>query len=321
MSGGKLGKLARQLARRRTRRQVGPLRDRLVAPRTLQRYRAAVAGFFRFTWEEFQRMPRDSAELDRWLCLYIEKLWQDGDGKSWATDAKCALGHFLPATCGPLNGARRLILAWGKHELPERAPPLPAGYAAALAGAALVENNGPLCLTILLGFHALLRTGELVQVRAGHFVPSARPGGLVLLTLPWTKSGQRHQSVAETVVLSDPVLLAFVHAWVPQMAPDTPLYGGGAQGIRRDFTRLCRTAGLPAQGWRPYSLRRGGATAHFLQFGSLDRTAVRGRWQSTKTARIYINEGIATLAEIAATPAQEQRMSRMRHALLHPRQR
>ena len=219
MNEGKLGKLARRLARRRHRRQVGPLRDRLVAPRTLRRYRTAVAAFLRFCVFEFCRLPRGQQQLDQWLCLYIEKLWQDGDGKSGAADARCALAHFMPASCGPLHGARRLLLAWGKHELPERAPPLPAGYAAAMAGAALVEGNGPLCLAILLGFHAFLRTGELLQVRAAHFVLPARPGGPVLLTLPDTKSGQRHQCVSESVVLSDPVLLAYVCAWVPLMPP------------------------------------------------------------------------------------------------------
>ena len=50
---------------------------------------------------------------------------------------------------------------------------------------------------------------------------------------------------------------------------------------------------------------KGGAAAHFLQFGSLDKTAVRGRWQSTRTARVYINEGVAALASIVTTPAQE----------------
>ena len=37
---------------------------------------------------------------------------------------------------------------------------------------------------------------------------------------------------------------------------------------------------------------------HFGRHGSLDRLLIQGRWASSKTARIYINEGLAVLAEL-----------------------
>ena len=73
--------------------------------------------------------------------------------------------------------------------------------------------------------------------------------------------------------------------------------------VFRFFKRLCTDTRLLALSWRPYSLRRGGATAHFLEHGSLDKTAVRGRWPSTKTARIYINEAVSTFADHAHHPS------------------
>ena len=51
-------------------------------------------------------------------------------------------------------------------------------------------------------------------------------------------------------------------------------------------------------GFRPYSLRRGGATWWFSKHHNLDRILVQGRWQAAKTARIYINEGLAVLAQL-----------------------
>jgi hypothetical protein len=47
-----------------------------------------------------------------------------------------------------------------------------------------------------------------------------------------------------------------------------------------------------------FFLRRGGATFWFSKHGSLDRLLIHGRWQTPKTARIYINNGLATLAEM-----------------------
>ena len=51
-------------------------------------------------------------------------------------------------------------------------------------------------------------------------------------------------------------------------------------------------------GFRPYSLRRGGATFFFQKHQSLDKTLVQGRWHTQKSARIYLNEGLAVLAQM-----------------------
>ena len=48
---------------------------------------------------------------------------------------------------------------------------------------------------------------------------------------------------------------------------------------------------------QPYSLRRGGATQHFLAGNSLHRTCLRGRWNNTSTARIYVNEALHDLGD------------------------
>ena len=43
-------------------------------------------------------------------------------------------------------------------------------------------------------------------------------------------------------------------------------------------------AGLKLEDWgfRPYSLRRGGATSYFVKVGSLDRVLILGRWIAIK---------------------------------------
>ena len=60
-------------------------------------------------------------------------------------------------------------------------------------------------------------------------------------------------------------------------------------------------------GCRPYSLRRGGATHYFQLHGRFDSLLVLGRWQAASTARIYLNEGLAVLAELSLpwNPFQE----------------
>ena len=69
---------------------------------------------------------------------------------------------------------------------------------------------------------------------------------------------------------------------------------------------LCVTS-LQLEPWelRPYSVWRGGATWWFGQHGNLDRVMVLGRWQGQKTARLYLNESRAILAEMQLGPLEK----------------
>ena len=216
-------------------------------------------------------------DVDVQLCGYVKHVWEEGDPKGWVANAMSGIIHFEPGIRWHLHGARRLLKAWGKAEVCSRAPPLSTDFAVALAGVCIELKNLRLAVLILVAFHAFLRTGELLHLQAKHFMMSER-GGLVLLLLESTKSGQRRSMQSELVVLSDPLLLAYVRCLIPRLAPGERLYLRGSQQFREDFGSLCRRASLPSLPWRPYSLRRGGPTAHFLEYGSLDKTALRGRW-------------------------------------------
>ena len=160
---------------------------------------------------------------------------------------------------------------------------MPTLFATAVAGAALRRQDLRHCVLILIAFHALLRTGELCRVQASHFV---RPGkaGPIFLTLSNTKSGIRRGDLAESVVLTDPVLIQYLHVLLTRILPGEHLWPKDSQSFRTQFRELCADAGLPP----------------------LDKTAVRGRWQSTRTARLYVDEGVTALASIVSTPAQER---------------
>ena len=57
------------------------------------------------------------------------------------------------------------------------------------------RKNCELRCRFLIGFHALLRTIEIIHIQSSHFTFP----GPVLLVLPLTKTGQRLQNVTETV--------------------------------------------------------------------------------------------------------------------------
>ncbi|CAK0893795.1 unnamed protein product, partial [Prorocentrum cordatum] len=74
----------------------------------------------------------------------------------------------------------------------------------------------------------------------------------------------------------------------------------------RQFSRALEVLKLDAGVFSPYSLRRGGATFDFRSHGRMEKTLMRGRWQSSQTAKLYIQEGLANLAEFELTDQQLQ---------------
>ena len=248
--------------RRKERASLGKLRDRLLSPRTLTNYKSSTRLFLHYC--SIQGFPSSTtpATVDIRLCEYIEHCWEEGETRNLPANARSGLMHFIPSLRGALPGSQRLLAAWSKNELPNRAAPLPIKFLMALVGCAIRGNDLRMATTLLVAFHALLRTGELLQVQASHFV-LPRHDGPILLTLPNTKSGQRLQSTPETVVITDPLVKTYVTVMVGRLQPGDRLYPHNGNTFRREFSHLVRTARLPEGRWQAYSLRRGGATAHF----------------------------------------------------------
>ena len=80
--------------------------------------------------------------------------------------------------------------------------------------------------------------------------------------------------------------------------------------FRKLLKELVEGLGLKEAGYKPYSLRRGGATGDFRRHGSLDRATVRGRWRSSASARIYITEGVEMYARLQRRVELEDELQR-----------
>ena len=67
---------------------------------------------------------------------------------------------------------------------------------------------------------------------------------------------------------------------------------------------------LLPQNFRPYSLRRGGATALFQQTGSMEMALLKGRWSSTKVAKIYLSDGLSYLPGLTFSSEARQKLKK-----------
>ena len=286
------------------RRQIGLLKLNRINKRSQTRYRAAIRRFHAWCWQ-YGYLDIDNVDaLDTYAQEFIEALWQEGDSKGDAGLLLSALQWALQQK-RILPGSWGLFKAWSLLELPRRAPPLPAVVLTGLVGFALSEGRLGLAATLLAGFAGFLRTAELTSLSASQLTFSDS-GCLVLL--PLTKSGQRRGG-PETVHITDPQAVQLLWlATAHSTDRAEPLTGMHPQMFRRWFRQALETLGVTAMGFLPYSVRRGGATHAYQQQPNLPHVLLIGRWEESKTARIYITEGALFLTKLSL-PAEALRLA------------
>ena len=281
--------------RAKSRQALGTLRQLTVQPQTRKRYRQAKDKFYAYARSNGLSIPADVTAFDDMLADYIEHLWSIGEGRALASDTVAAFQDTEPRLKGKLQVTWRLLKTWHVNEVPSRAPPLPEECLFAMLGWCLFHKEYAFGLSLLLGFYGLLRTGEILGLCNNHILMTS-PEKPAVISLGLTKSGKR-AGAAESVTISVTCALQWLWAWKHTSAPHCPLTPKPHQW-RKTFSLCLKALNLEEFEFRPYSLRRGGATCWFGKHGSLDRIIVLGRWAAVRTARLYINEGLALLATL-----------------------
>ena len=87
--------------------------------------------------------------------------------------------------------------------------------------------------------------------------------------------------------------------------------------FRLRWRQLCTAAGLQADMFTPYCLRRGGATFDFFIHANLGCSLLRGRCMCSRTARFYIRQGEEMLSRVALRGAQQAKAEHYRLIFLN----
>ena len=275
----------------RQRKRAGiRLRDYTITEKTRLRYEAAVARILPHL--EAQENLQD---LDSILNDWIEWQWVRGEALTLIADGLSGLHFFWPEIRGQLRQAWRLFKSWRRVETPARAPPLTVQLARAFIAKAVDAGKLALATLIGLGFHGLLRTGELLKLR---FVDIEWNSSCGVMSLHQSKTGLRTGS-QEAVAIRDSLVLQLLSTlWTVQRpAPGDLLWRFSGSSFRSEFQKLCDFFQVTSLRFKPYSLRRGGAT-HLLRIGvPLETILIRGRWRNLNVARLYLQDGPGDGAE------------------------
>ena len=192
----------------------------------------------------------------------------------------------------------KLFQVWRRLEVPSRAPPLSQRLVRSLAAYEIAHHNLEMASLLLLGFTCLLRTGELLELTAGDILLRDNDG---IVSLRNTKSGVRHNA-REAIHFDDMITIETVRTLLQvKFRTNTsagPLWSQSPKLFRARFKQICDIFFLAAFRFRPYSLRRGGATHLFQVTKSMEAALVKGRWQSSHVARIYISDALSYLPKM-----------------------
>ena len=278
--------------RRRARVSI-VLEDIGITRSTLERYHHAVLRL-----KPILEVVSSEAELDDSIADWIQAEFEDGCPLHLIGDALSGLHYFEPFTKKKLTKSWRLYSIWRRYEVPCRAPPLTQDIVLGMAGYCIAHCELCMAALLLLGFHCLMRTGELLQIRPCDFIQDRTVG---LVSIPSSKSGVR-QNTRESVTVHDRFTLETVAAMVDlrrtQGFERTPCWDRSGSAFRDLFRRILEALDLQALNFRPYSLRRGGATYEMQSHGLMERTLIRGRWKNSNVARIYIADGLSMLPRL-----------------------
>eukprot|EP00435_Cladocopium_sp_Y103_P054012 s1016_g17.t1 len=147
-----------------------------------------------------------SGHPDSWddvISDWVEAQWARGESVNLIADCLSGLHFFVPHLKGCLRQSWRLFKAWRRVETPNRAAPLTVTIAKAMVGRAVELEEIRFASLVALGFHALLRTGELLAIQFCDLEFTTSCG---VLTLKSSKSGLRH-GAEEAVAIRDSLTL------------------------------------------------------------------------------------------------------------------
>ena len=167
-----------------------------------------------------------------------------------------------------------------------------------------VRSDVRLAAACAAGFHCMLRTIEICTVTPSCICVAADASGVI--ALPWTKMGQQ-KGTQEMVTFSEPLVGRLLMKAAAVTPAASPLIAS-VPAFRADFAAACNELGVADLQFKPYSLRRGGASYDFIAYGDIMRTLWRGRWSGCQTGRIYVQEGVAVQTQMRMSAATERAM-------------
>jgi integrase len=293
-----------------------------LAPATTRAYQQQVQRFLSFLDVSPRKLRSKPAEwIDLRLADYIQHLYSNGHSFTHASHAVFGLIFHYPRLKSQLGESRLRLKGWERLRVKTSHPPITWELTVLLAVTMARSVYHAHSIAILLAFDCYLRVGELCRLRRNDIAlphdPRLGSAGTsrVTLHLQHTKTGP-----SQSVEVQDTGVGQLLCSWLqhPSVGTtgDSPVFPFTSSGFRSLMRRTRDAVGLSHIPYTPHSLRHGGATADFLQGGTIEQVLYRGRWAVAKSARIYLQTSRGHLIQQQVPPTLHQWGARLDEVLV-----
>ena len=298
-------------SRAQARRELGKLSHQVLGQKTERRYHECFTAFCHQLQSNFV-LPHFE-DFDEMVAEYVEVLWESGEAKSLANYTLAAIQHFKPQSKQHLPWSWKLVKVWNQVELPNRATPMSPQMVLAFAGVGLKWKHPRFAWLVIVAFALFLRTGELLSLGPKDITFGSNKAVVFISSSKGTKKAFLP---LESLELTEPSALHALRELM-KLSKQSPVFWIESRRSFMDtWHSVVADLGLPEGFYKPYSLRRGGATSAYKNGASLDELVTKGRWQHIHTARIYLDTGLQALATLQIPTAAHPRIqSATRHYL------
>ncbi|CAE7454060.1 SUF4 [Symbiodinium sp. CCMP2592] len=253
----------------------------------------------------FQQVSSSGLLLGTALVGYGKAVFYSGGPKYVFSETLNAVvdrfKHFRPS----FGAAWSILTRWEEEEPIERSMVMPEAVFRAAVAVALLWQWPHFAAALLLGFHGLLRPGELLSLRRKDLIlPRDLLTAVPLAYVTILGSKTRRFLQRQHAKISDICTVKFLDALFGHLPGIVPLFGCSPAVFRRRWDLLFSRLGVPtaedAKGITPKSLRGSGATWLYQMTEDVGRIQWRGRWQQRRTLEHYLQEvaGQLLLAEL-----------------------
>eukprot|EP00971_Amphidinium_carterae_P218096 4329399-Amphidinium_carterae.2 len=281
-----------------------------VQPATVKRYGAQLRMFVSWAVDNYQLANGDKVwelpgeSLCPLLCAYVQHQYVTGAPFQHGLDLLAGVQMVRPDVAGAIKPAWQMQRQWSKLTPVGTRPPMPEQIMLALAEASWTLGLRRVAAGIVLMYHCLLRPNEAATCqRSQLLLPSdICPGSKeAAVALPQTKTSDRGARL-QSVSIDDETVVDLLTRIFGADPPYRSLVAGGSRGLQLFFERVRKAVGLGGSPWTLATLRGGGALA-FLRMtgGNIIWLQYRGRWESARSMRHYIQAGLAMQAYSSLT--------------------
>ena len=268
--------------------RTGPLRLLMVETGTQQAYER-VRKYFGEWLVMKGYSPTTPQEFDRRGEEYVTHVYDSGLPGYHACQLVGAMKLYHPLSKGKWIMTGDAAAGFRRVKPVKHWPPLPAEVVLAAAACLWKWDRREEAVGRLLGFHGYLRINDLCQLRkelvvlpgdAEEHIPAS-------ITMEDAKTGEN-----QTVRLDSEFIISIVERQRNSHDEEKLFAKLTDTSFRKWVGKALHRLGLEEEGYVIHSLRHGGAARDYHHgFRTREEVKVRGRWESDKTFREYIDRG------------------------------